>query len=197
MLEYLSTLPLSSTRQPLSSLANDQNPAIRILDLGTGNGHLLFSLRDEGWQAELVGVDYSAGSVALARQIAAAYRDEDGEEYTARGSDGVPPLTFEEYDIIHGVPGGWLQDGFDVVLDKGTFDAISLSSETHPETGARVFESYASKAAALVKQGGYMLVTSCNWTETELRRGGAVAHALFLRAEFAWVEMFGGVGREC
>ena len=53
---------------PGSSLALDRGAA-SILDLGCGNGALLFELRDEGWAGRLVGVDYSEKSVALARQI--------------------------------------------------------------------------------------------------------------------------------
>ena len=59
--------------------------------------------------------------------------------------------------------------GFDVVLDKGTFDAISLSDTTDPRTGKRGVEVYADAAKRFMKRpGGRMVVTSCNWTEGEL-----------------------------
>jgi len=44
-------------------------PATTFLDVGTGNGHLLFALRDAGWEGYMLGVDYSAASIRLARQI--------------------------------------------------------------------------------------------------------------------------------
>jgi SAM-dependent methyltransferase len=130
--------------------------ATRFLDLGTGNGHLLFALREEEWEGEMVGVDYSGKSVALARSIAAR----KGEEYQ--------DIRFEEWDLLAQPPGEWLAGGFDVVLDKGTFDAICLSQETDAQ-GRRICEGYREKVEGLVKKGGRFLITSCNWTEDELR----------------------------
>ncbi|EKG17122.1 Methyltransferase type 12 [Macrophomina phaseolina MS6] len=133
-----------------------------FLDLGTGNGHLLFALRDEGWRGHMVGVDYSAKSVELARQI--------GRQRRAGGqSEHVLDVRFEEWDILGQEPEKeWLGDGFDVVLDKGTFDAISLSAETDAQ-GRRIFESYREKVEPLIKPGGLLLITSCNWTADELK----------------------------
>lgn len=177
MIEYLGTLSLSEDGE------NEENEELRILDLGTGNGHMLFALREDGWAAELVGVDYSEQSVRLAQQIyeaqleeeAQAHGDEldedeneDSKKQLCKEISGA--VRFEQYDILQGKPGLWLKKGFDVVLDKGTFDAISLSDETDPQTGRRIFEGYAQRAAMLVKEGGYLLITSCNWTEEELRK---------------------------
>ncbi|KAJ4304216.1 Protein-lysine N-methyltransferase efm4 [Collariella sp. IMI 366227] len=58
--------------------------------------------------------------------------------------------------------------GWDVVLDKGTFDAISLSDEKDSQ-GRRICEGYGERVLQLLRVGGIFLVTSCNWTETELR----------------------------
>ena len=60
----------------------------------------------------------------------------------------------------------WLRDGFDVVLDKGTFDAISLMPRTdgHPHP----CEVYRERVEKLIKPGDYLFVTSCNWTKEEL-----------------------------
>ncbi|KAF2092043.1 S-adenosyl-L-methionine-dependent methyltransferase [Saccharata proteae CBS 121410] len=132
-----------------------------FLDLGTGNGHLLFALRDEGWEGVMMGVDYSGKSVALARQIAAARQTEE------KGLD----VRFEEFDILAPLPASapdWLGDGFDVVLDKGTFDAISLSGETDAR-GRRICEGYRERVERLVKKGGRLVITSCNWTSEELK----------------------------
>lgn len=128
----------------------------RFLDLGTGNGHLLFALREDGWEGEMVGVDYAAQSVSLAKEIRAA----KGEEYADIG--------FYEFDILGQAPGEWLGEGFDVVLDKGTFDAICLSQETDAQ-GRRISEGYREKVEKLVKKGARFLITSCNWTAEELR----------------------------
>lgn len=141
---------------------DDENdkPASRILDLGTGNGHMVFSLAEEGWTGELVGVDYSEASVQLALQIAARKREEadEPEDLTLR---------FEKWDLLNEQPGEWLGAGFDAVLDKGTFDAISLSDETD-DRGRRICEYYREKVIPLVKKRCFFIITSCNWTKEEL-----------------------------
>jgi len=129
----------------------------RFLDLGTGNGHLLFALREDGWEGEMVGVDYSAQSIQLANEILAR-----------KDASSSASVEFHEWDILSSAPGSWLNAGFDVVLDKGTFDAICLSQETDAQ-GRRICESYREKVEPLVKSGGRFLITSCNWTAEELR----------------------------
>jgi hypothetical protein len=124
--------------------------------LGTGNGSLLVALREDGWEGVMVGVDYSDASVELARRGAGVREVED--------------VRFEVWDVIGGtVPKGeWMvEGGFDVVLDKGTFDAISYSEGVDGE-GRRVCEGYRERVGELVRRGGVVVVTSCNWTEEEL-----------------------------
>lgn len=117
---------------------------------------MLFALREEEWMGDMVGVDYSAEAVQLARKIGEAEEQES--------------VTFEEWNILTQDPGEWMPEagGFDVVLDKGTFDAISLSEEVD-EAGRRVCEGYRERVEKLVRRGGRMLVTSCNWTEEEVK----------------------------
>lgn len=135
-----------------------------FLDLGTGNGNMLFLLRDQArFHGRMVGVDYSAQSVMLARNIAAR-----------KGLRAE--VVFERWDVMRQEPGQWArgrnggeeEEGFGVVLDKGTFDAISMSEEVDGG-GRRVCEGYKRRVEGLVRRGGYLLVTSCNWTEAELR----------------------------
>ncbi|KAF4552918.1 Protein-lysine N-methyltransferase EFM4-like protein [Elsinoe fawcettii] len=133
----------------------------RFLDLGTGNGHMIFTLHEEGWEGELVGVDYSETSVQLARQIA-VQRQADSEDET-----NLKLVQFRRWDLLNEAPGAWLEGGFDVVLDKGTFDAISLSSEVD-ESGRRAHEGYRASILPLIKPGGLFIITSCNWTREEV-----------------------------
>ncbi|OAA44855.1 hypothetical protein NOR_03609 [Metarhizium rileyi] len=125
-----------------------------LLDLGCGNGSMLFALRAEQWKGRALGVDYSPQSVALARQVA-----------SSRGVHDARTVDFAEWDVMggsyEGVLSGAQEHGWDVVLDKGTFDAISLA-------GPRSCELYPARVAPLVRKGGLFLVTSCNWTEEEL-----------------------------
>lgn len=141
-------------------LNKEDNTPSRILDLGTGNGHMIFSLQEEGWSGELVGVDYSEASVALARQIAK-------QKHSDQEDDAPANARFEQWDILNQEPGTWLGHGFDAVLDKGTFDAISLSSETDNQ-GRRICEFYREKVTPLIKKGHFFIITSCNWTKEEL-----------------------------
>lgn len=143
-----------------------------MLDLGAGNGSFLFQLALEGqYHGKMVGVDYSQQSVDLARRIWKRYTTD-----SSLRTDDQADIKFERLDLltddIHHQT--WCpSDGFDLVHDKGTFDAISLSAETFQAadgTERRVFEQYPSKVAAMVKEGGYLLVTSCNWTEDEVVR---------------------------
>ncbi|QSZ30887.1 hypothetical protein DSL72_000445 [Monilinia vaccinii-corymbosi] len=162
---------------------------LSLLDLGTGNGHFLVRLREgegdseeeegEGakehadlgtkWVGRMMGVDYSEKSIEFARRIA---RDQWAARETDEGGESEIEIEFVTWDIMKEDPApkvlnGKQMEGWDIVLDKGTFDAISLSEETDAD-GKRIFERYREKVLALVREGGVAIVTSCNWTEGEL-----------------------------
>lgn len=116
----------------------------------------------------MVGVDYSRPSVQVAQEL------------VGNGMDGQD-IRFEVMDIIRDEPrtqDWWSGDGFDLVLDKGTFDAVSLCEEViesstsgFPQTSRtpmRIHSLYPSRAISMVKPGGFLLVTSCNWTQEEV-----------------------------
>ena len=141
------------------------------MDLGTGNGHFLLRLREgkdddeneereaKRWKGRMMGVDYSAKSVEFARSI-------------AEKGFGTGVVEFQCWDIItqsaqQVVLNGECEAGWDVVLDKGTFDAISLSEEKD-ECGRRICEVYKERVLPLIKEGGVFIITSCNWTLEEL-----------------------------
>lgn len=137
---------------------------------------MLFLLREEGgFEGRMVGVDYSAGSVEFCRRVAASR----GVGVGVDEGEGAGNIEFSHWDILHSPPpASWTQPGFDVVLDKGTFDAVSLSGETD-ELGRRACEGYRERVEKLVRKGGVVVVTSCNWTEEEL---------------VGWFEVGGGEG---
>jgi EEF1A lysine methyltransferase 2 len=166
-----------------------------VLDLGTGNGKTLFQLRLQGYfRGSMTGIDYSERSIDLAQEL-------------GRSQDGCDDIKFEVMDIIRYDPGDkkwWPQTGFDLVLDKGTFDAISLSEEVIPSNTAdgpppieqrhRIHTVYPSRALRTVKPGGFLLVTSCNWTQEELIRwftGGEKGVSVFSMIEYPKFK-FGG-----
>ena len=148
---------------------------------------------------DMVGMDYSIGSVRLARElqrlrIHSAYLggssdsedDDDDDEQPGEAADtdtgaDDSDIRFEEWDILSSTDplsdsstGGTLdwfpyaQGGFDIVLDKGTFDAVSLCDEVDGAAQRRVCERYPAVARRLVRRGGFLVVTSCNWTEEEV-----------------------------
>lgn len=124
-----------------------------VVDLGTGNGHLLFELHETEFQGKLVGIDYSEESVRLATNIAEA--------------TGVAEfVSFEQADIFSP---DWSPGKFDIVLDKGTLDAISLSGmKINGELD--VVEVYAGVVEKVLEKDGIFLITSCNFTQDELVR---------------------------
>lgn len=132
---------------------------LTCIDLGTGNGHLLFRLRDEGFQWNLCGLDYSHGSVDLAKSIA---QQRGCNDIRFKVSDFMKDFTLDKADLI---------------LDKGTFDAISLCDVTTSD-GKRLFETYASAVVRLMKASSLLLITSCNWTQEELIKWMTMEHLL-------------------
>ncbi|AEO57932.1 hypothetical protein MYCTH_2304739 [Thermothelomyces thermophilus ATCC 42464] len=193
--------------------------AAAVLDLGCGNGSLLFALREDGWRGRLLGVDYSERSVELARRVGVSRRraarrggggdnldiaveeearaEEEGKKETGKeeedkvndeeeeddDDDTEREVEFKVWDVLNGsladvraapptattaAQGSEQGQGWDLVLDKGTFDAVSLSGE-RDDKGRRVCEGYGERVLQLLRTGGIFLVTSCNWTEKELR----------------------------
>ena len=162
----------------------------RILEVGSGNGTLLFALAEAGYAlSSLHGIDYSQGAVQLARNISAtkgfAGSDEEGE------GKGKSPISFEKSDFLTQDPPFPLSSSeeesvavWDLLLDKGTYDAIALGPKD-PSTGRSPAVHYPGRVTRLLKQGGYFLITctslpfvflhvddtyhpACNFTEEEL-----------------------------
>lgn len=163
-----------------------------MLDLGTGNASMLTRLREEGWEGDLWGVDYSTASVRFARRVVGEWgrarlageelddgegTKEASEEATAKASreaefDDLAEPSLGIHIIPHDVLSTWPPSSsfdthppgqFDLVHDKGTFDAISLSAEA-----PTACPLYRTRVETLVRPGGLLLITSCNWTEAEL-----------------------------
>ncbi|XP_052861015.1 EEF1A lysine methyltransferase 2 [Anopheles cruzii] len=129
-------------RQEDDILADDA-----IIDLGCGNGMMLIELAREGY-SKLTGIDYSPKAIELAKAIC---RDQElCIEYR------VVDLMSDAETVALGL--------FKVVHDKGTYDAISL----HPDDAKTMRQRYINNVQRLLRQDGLFILTSCNWTESEL-----------------------------
>ncbi|KAF8126931.1 S-adenosyl-L-methionine-dependent methyltransferase [Boletus edulis] len=117
-------------------------PCPNVLDVGTGNGHCSFAMVDAGYDASrLTGIDYSRGSVDLSIAIA-KQRDVQDE-----GNADVDEVRTETTTTASGTS----------VLDKGTFDAMSLMDED--ERGTVSLERYVPRVVRLLRSGGHFLIT--------------------------------------
>lgn len=115
-----------------------------VLDIGTGNGLFLHELAKQGF-SDLTGVDYSEGAINLARRLA--------------DRDGFSNINLLVDDVLETK----LNRQFQLVMDKGTLDAIGL----HPDGGIKRI-MYWESVSKLVAVGGILVITSCNNTKDEL-----------------------------
>ena len=156
-------------------------PGARVVDVGTGNGELLCRLAAALTQAcggcggdaiesnggpgpspsrsrsrSLLGTDYVADACALGRRVAAVHAAVEGA-----GWSSTLTVDFVVDDIFNSA----LAAGtFDVVSDKATIDAISLSEGATAET----VRAYLAALARLARPGGALCLTSANFTRDEL-----------------------------
>ncbi|KAJ8938459.1 hypothetical protein NQ314_011496 [Rhamnusium bicolor] len=114
----------------------------KIVDIGCGNGMLLIELANEGY-TNLHGLDYSKKAVELAKAIA--------EKQNIN-------ISYSECDVLEG-----LKDNYDIIHDKGTYDAISLSEDATENRHKYIENVYNS-----LQDDGVFIITSCNWTQHEL-----------------------------
>ncbi|KAH8827378.1 S-adenosyl-L-methionine-dependent methyltransferase [Flagelloscypha sp. PMI_526] len=127
---------------------------LKILEVGCGNATLLLALAEEGYApTTLTGIDYSSDSIRLSESVAK--------------SRGFENLTFETLDFLEASPTNTPGTGWDLLLDKGTYDAIALGAKDG--TGKSPASRYPERVKTLLKPGGFFLITSCNFTEDELR----------------------------
>ena len=126
-----------------------KNPAPFVLEVGAGNGTLLFALQEAGYHANrIMGIDYSEDAVKLARAVGSAR------------SDGCECIKFETCDFLKEHP-ATLEESqggvWDLVLDKGTFDAIALGERD--AEGRSPADGYPLRIGQVVKPGGFFLIT--------------------------------------
>ncbi|KAK6176367.1 hypothetical protein SNE40_014667 [Patella caerulea] len=132
---------------------DDINVTDSILDIGTGNGVMLIELAKCGF-TDLTGIDYSPVAIQLAKNIAESKRIASINYHVA---DMAQPITAETNNKA-------LQKKYQICVDKGTFDAISLMDTQY--TMAR--DVYIQNVHKLLNSEGIFVITSCNWTKEQL-----------------------------
>lgn len=126
---------------------------IKILDVGSGNGAFLFKCLKNDF-TNLVGMDYSEKSVELANNIK-NHKIEEGEQefnnITFYQEDIKSPLSNVDYE----------NDKFDLIHDKGTFDAFMLN-----KSNSNIH--YSNYIFYKLKKTGVFIITSCNHLKGDL-----------------------------
>lgn len=127
------------------------NPS--VLEVGAGNGALLFALVEAGYTSERIyGIDYSEDAVKLAKAIGTSKGDE-AEKVTFGVCDFLT-----EYPAAVGLEGELSRkDAWDLVLDKGTFDAMALA-EKDGAGGRHAAEVYPRRVGEVIRPGGHFLI---------------------------------------
>ncbi|KAM7047479.1 EEF1A lysine methyltransferase 2 isoform 2-T2 [Acridotheres tristis] len=95
----------------------------------------------------LTGIDYSPSAIQLSEKV--------------REKEGMSNIKLKVEDFL--APSAELS-GFDICIDKGTFDAISLD----PSDAVGKRKVYVGSLCRALKPEGFFLITSCNWTKEEL-----------------------------
>lgn len=114
----------------------DEKETCAILDLGCGNGHLLLDLAELGFE-DLTGIDYSPAAIELAKAVA-----EDKEVDHIIKYEAVDFLAEKEtlewctQQAVSATEGHGEPKKFMVMLDKGTYDAISLHQKNKADAAA-------------------------------------------------------------
>ena len=150
-----------------------KDPAPAILEVGAGNGNLLFALCEAGYAPDRIcGIDYSEDAVKLATAVGQsrassnlAEPDEEEDESTTPTVIGADKITFITCDFLRehvpALPGSASENDeaavWDLVLDKGTLDAIALAEKD--EAGRAPADSYPARIGRVVKPGGFFLIT--------------------------------------
>ena len=105
----------------------------------------------EAGYKNLVGIDYSPSSIELSNAIAL--------------QRGIAAVKFVVCDVLTQEVPTEEEQRFGLILDKGTYDAISLSDEV--VEGKELRELYPARIARLLQPGGIFLITSCELASSQ------------------------------
>ena len=95
-----------------------------MLDVGTGNGALLFKLvkRQVPTWLNLVGMDYSDNSISLAKKVQQKYIENTEETEKKKQFESIQLKQEDAFQLVD-------EGKYDIIHDKGTFDVIYMNQE--------------------------------------------------------------------
>ena len=137
--------------------------SLSLLDVGTGNGALLFKLCKKGIYSRvqnvcLKGVDYSENSVMFSQRVRQSLSTR--EDVLANMRADYAKIEFDHQDAFTLVDEG----RYDIIYDKGTFDVVYMNFELSNESYAQAMHYRLSTA----NPNAVFIITSCNCTSNEL-----------------------------
>lgn len=122
-------------------------PAANVLDLGCGNGRLLAFLAARGWAGDYLGLDSSAGLLAEAQALAAAYPQ------VQAGFVQADLLGIEWCDRVRAT--------------AGTVEAITCLAVLHHIPGAANRARFLAQCKTLLAPGGRLVVSTWQFMTSE------------------------------
>ena len=140
----------------------DDKETTSVLDLGCGNGHLLLDLAELGFE-DLTGIDYSPAAIRLATAVAKDREFEEIIQYAAVDFLAEKE-TLEWCSTLN--KDSDLPKKFKVMLDKGTYDAISLHQKNKRDAEAA--------AAAVAEESGSSTTVEEDEAEVKTDKDGMV-----------------------
>ena len=129
---------------------NFSDKKINILDIGCGNGVLLYKLSKKNFE-NLFGIDYSIQSINLAKEIITSKEKKHNKKFN---------INFFQEDINN--KSNNINIKFDIIHDKGSLDAFLMNKNNSIENYYKYLFSYS------IKNKTIFIITSCNNTKEEL-----------------------------
>lgn len=142
---------------------------VNIIDIGCGNGFLVFTLLNMIGQAlksqppsdkiQVTGIDYSRSAVELANKILSTM--------TLCGVPEIKQCDFLNQEELKSIVG---REGkrYNILIDVGTYDAICLIASESEEKLTRSKYQYMRSIYSIAHRTSIFILASCNHTEEEL-----------------------------
>jgi SAM-dependent methyltransferase len=130
-------------------------PSANVADLGCGNGRLLNFLAERGWRGRYLGVDSSAGLLAIA--------DADAQRLTPPGA--AIQAQFHRDDLVSLAPGASRAPWVDA-LGRGEWGAVTALAVLHHIPGRAHRAELLAACAELLRPGGALVVSTWQFLTT-------------------------------